>query len=142
MLDHMETVTLGGKEYPIKCDIDVLIEIQEKFDGLNDFEMLVCGFRVVRAPDGSVVMDGKGAPRLEITEPSLRAIRGALPYMLREAAVALKETDPVDLSGADEAIRKVQFDLTDVSKAMHREFSKCFERKNGSSVRSREPKQK
>lgn len=141
MYEHMEIVTLGGKEYPIKCDIDVLIEIQEQFDGLNAFEMLLGGFRTVNHPDGSVMLDDKGVPILERTEPSLRAIREALPYMLKEAALTLKDIKPIDLSEADEAIKNARFDMIDTAKAMYHEFNKCFERKNVSSAGSQEEKQ-
>lgn len=141
MYGHMEYVTLGGKEYPIKCDIDVLIEIQEQFDGLNNFEMLLGGFKIVKNPDGSAILDKDGMPTLEVTEPSVRAVRGALPNMLKEAALLLKDTDPIDLSETDDAIKNVQFNLVRTAAAMHREFSRCFERKNVSSAGSREENQ-
>ncbi len=141
MYGHMEYVTLGGKEYPIKCDIDVLIEIQEQFDGLNNFEMLLGGFKIVKNPDGSTMLDKDGMPTLKVTEPSVRAVRGALPNMLKEAALLLKDTDPIDLSETDDAIKNVQFNLVRTAAAMHREFSRCFERKNVSSAGSREENQ-
>lgn len=141
MYEHLETVMLGGKEYPIKCDIDVLIEIQEQFDGLNAFEMLICGFKTVNHADGSIVLDDKGMPLLERTEPSVRAIRTALPYMLQEAAAALKDINPIDLSETAEAIKNVQFDMIKTARAMYQEFNKCFERKNVSSAVSQEEKQ-
>lgn len=140
MYGNMGTVTLGGKKYPVKCDINVLIEIQEQFDGLNNFEMLLTGFRLVKDPDGSAAMDGDGKPLFEVKEPSLRAIRVVLPHMLREAAAALKDTDPVDLSEAYGAIEAVQFDLIDTANTLHNEFSRCFERKNVPSAGNREGK--
>ncbi len=141
MHEHMETVTLDGKEYPIKCDIDVLIEIQEQFDSLNAFEMLIGGFRTVKRADGSTELDDKGMPMLEMTEPSVRAIRTALPYMLQEAAAALKDVNPVDLAETAEAIKNMRFNMLKVARAMYHEFSKCFERKNVSSAGSQEEKQ-
>mgnify|MGYP006865367452 CR=1 FL=1 len=141
MYEHMETVMLGGKEYPIKCDIDVLIKIQEQFDGLNAFEMLIGGFKTVKRADGSTVLDDKGIPLLERAEPSVRAIRTVLPYMLQEAAVTLKDITPVDLSETDEAIKNMHFDMMKVARAMYHEFNKCFERKNVSSAGSQEEKQ-
>ena len=140
MFEHMETVMLDGKDYSIKCDIDVLIEIQEQFDGLNAFEMLIGGFRAIKRADGSTELDDKGMPLLERTEPSVRAIRTVLPYMLQEAAIVLKDIKQVDLSKTDEAIKNMRFDMIKVASAIYREFNKCFERKNVSSAGSQEEK--
>ena len=46
MFEHSEMVILAGKEYPIKCDINVLIEIQEQFDTVSNFEMLIAGVKI------------------------------------------------------------------------------------------------
>ncbi len=142
MYEHMESVTLGGKEYPIKCDINVLIEIQEQYDKLLTFEMLLIGQRMAVNSDGSIKMDENEKPIIETTEPSLRAIRTMLPCMLREAAESQKDTAPIDLSEADEAVKNARFDLYNTALSMYRELGKCLERKNVSSAESQEENRK
>ena len=46
MFEHTEKVVLAGKEYPIRCDINVLAEIQEQFDTISNFEMLLTGAKM------------------------------------------------------------------------------------------------
>lgn len=130
MFEHTETVTLADKEYPIRCDINVLVEIQEQFDNLSEFEMRIAGLRVAKKPDGSVIKDKNKKIVFERIQPSLRAIRDVLPYMLKEAAHGK------DITEALEAVKNAKFDLYDTAVKMHTEYSKCFERKNAQSARS------
>ena len=84
MFEHSETVILDGKEYPIRCDINVLVEIQEQYGNLNEFEMRIAGLRITKNPDGSVITDKDNKVVFERTEPSIKAIRDALTYMLKK----------------------------------------------------------
>lgn len=123
MIEHNEIVKLADKEYHIRCDINVLIEIQEQFGNLTEFEMQIAGIRIAKNSDGSVIFDEDNHVVYERREPSLRAIRDALPHMLREAAQG-------DITEALEAVQNAKFDLYDIALKIHKEYSKCFERKN------------
>ncbi|MBO5032169.1 MAG: hypothetical protein J6D08_09835 [Lachnospiraceae bacterium] len=129
MFEHTETIKLAGREYPIRCDINVLIEIQEQFGSLNEFEMLIAGIRAAKNPDGTTAVDENKRIIFERAEPSLKAIREILPCMLKEAA----EKD--DLTEAFDAVKNVKFDLYETAVKIHAEFSKCFERKNVQSAK-------
>ena len=124
MFEHSETVTLAGKEYSIRCDINVLIEIQDILGSLTDFEMKIAGLRTARKQDGTVMMNEKNEIIFDRVEPSLKTIRDFLPFMLQEA------NQDTDLTEAMDAITNVRFNLYDVAVKMHNEYSKCFERKN------------
>ena len=132
MFEHSETVILDGKEYPIRCDINVLVEIQEQYGNLNEFEMRIAGLRITKNHDGSVITDKDNKVVFERTEPSIKAIRDSLPYMLKEAAEG-KVTEIVE---ALEAVKYAKFDLYDTALKIHTEYAKCFERKNAQSARS------
>jgi len=132
MFEHTETVRLAGKEYPIRCDINVLIEIQEKFDTVSNFEMLITGVKIVKDEKGTAILDKKGKVLFKRCDPSLRAIAEILPCMLSEACKGQ------ELDRALAAVKEARFDLYDTAVQMYKELSKCFERKNVSSVRRKQ----
>lgn len=133
MYEHTEQVILGGVTYPIRCDINVLIEIQEQFESLERFELLLSGLEIVRNPDGRAVLDKEGRVRFRKGQPSYRAVAAILPYMLKEGEAV--SGGKCDTAPALEAVEAAAFDLEGVVAAMHREYSKCFERKNPQSAK-------
>lgn len=117
------TVKINNKTYPIKCNISVLMEIQDTYDSISVFEMDILGFKPVRNVDGSIMRDEEGKPILKKTEPRLKAIFDILPFMIK--AGAEKDIELPELSQ-----EVINFDYIAVANAMHDAFSKCFERKN------------
>lgn len=134
MYNDMESVAIDGKEYPIKCDINVLIQIQERFENLSSFEMLLAGIKTAKDENGNVETDKNGKILFKRTEVSLKAINEILPCMLIEAQEE-SGGDRKGLQEAFEAIRQVKFDINSVAVKMHTEYSKCFERKNAQSAK-------
>lgn len=129
MYEHSEIVVLAGKKYPIRCDINVLAEIQEQFGTVSNFEMLLAGVRVAKDENGDVMLDDKKKIIFERCDPSIRAVAAILPCMLIEASgnTALEE--------ALDAVKNAKFELYGTVAQMHKELDKCFERKNVSSAR-------
>ena len=132
MRNH-ETVVLAGKEYPVRCNINVLIEVQEQFASLSEFEALIAGIRICKDTDGEILYDEDGKIKFERTEPSLKAIKKILPYMLKEGAAAADMQ--TDIKAAVTALENVSFNMYEVAVAMHNEYTKCFERKNALSAK-------
>lgn len=130
MYEHNEEVTLAGVTYPIRCNINVLIEIQDRYGALEDFEMKLAGIEIMKDKDGRPVRDDKGDIKFTRRQPSLRAVRDILPFMLSEAQCG-------DYDTAVDAVRNMEFDHYGVAAAMHKEYSKCFERKNQQSAKAR-----
>lgn len=132
MTVQTKTVVLAGKEYPIRCNINVLMEIQEQFDTVANFEMAITGLKLAQDADGNSITDGDGNLMFKRCDPSLRAIVAILPSMLTEAAGNSREPE---LNEALEAIQNAEFDLYDTALRMSEELSKCFARKNASSAK-------
>ncbi|MEZ3446196.1 MAG: hypothetical protein K1W30_13875 [Lachnospiraceae bacterium] len=124
MFEHAEKVVLAGKEYPIRCDINVLAEIQDQFDTIPNFEMLLTGVKIRKDKDGNALLDHDNKILFDRCDPSVRAIAAILPCMLREACGG------GDLSEALDAVANARFDLYGTALQMHKELDKCFERKN------------
>lgn len=135
MTGQMKTVTLAGKEYPIRCNINVLMEIQEQFDTIPNFEMMITGVKLVQDADGNAVQDADGKLMFKRCDPSLRAVAAILPCMLAEAAGSSRKRE---LDEALDAIQYAKFDLYDTAFRMNKELSKCFERKNALSAKGTE----
>lgn len=134
MFEHTEMIRLAGKEYPIRCDLSVLIEIQEKFETVSNFEMLIAGVKISKDEEGNALTDENGKVLFERRDPSLRAIAEILPCMLSEAHGNRKNQE---LERALDAVKNAKFDLYETALQMNKELSKCFERKNVSSVRGK-----
>lgn len=130
-----KTVVLAGKEYPIRCNINVLAEIQEQFDTVSSFEMMITGLKVAQDEDGNAIMDEDGNLIFKRCDPSIRAIAAILPCMVMEAA---ENSRTQELDGALDAIKNAEFDLYDTAFSMSEELSRCFERKNASSAKGKE----
>lgn len=131
----IETVILAGKEYPVRCDINVLIEVQEHFDSFSEFEALIAGIKICKDADGNLLYDADGKIKFERTEPSLRAIKTILPCMIKEGAITSEIH--IDLAEVVTAINNFSFNMYDVAVKMHNEYTKCFERKNVSSAKEK-----
>lgn len=78
MFEHTEKVVLAGKEYPIRCDINVLTEIQDQFDTISNFEMLLTGVKVRKDKDGEVLLGDDNKIIFDRCDPSVRAIAAIL----------------------------------------------------------------
>ncbi len=129
MFEHTEKVILAGKEYPIRCDINVLAEVQERFETVSNFGMLLAGVKVAKDKNGDAILDSDGKVQFERCDPSIRAIAAILPCMLTEASSGNELEEALD------AVKNARFDLYEIAVQMHKELDKCFERKNVSSAR-------
>jgi len=132
MEGQTKTVVLAGKEYPIRCSINVLAEIQEQFDTVSSFEMMITGLKVAQDTNGNAITDEDGNLMFRRCDPSIRAIAAILPCMVTEGA---GNSRTQELDGALDAIRNAEFDLYDTAFSMSEELSRCFGRKNASSAK-------
>lgn len=141
MFETLEQIEINGKMYPIRCDINVMIEIQEQFESLNAFELAIVGLEVSRKEDGTVERDDKGDILFYRKEPSIKAIRCILPLMIHEGIEAfMQDGTIIDASSVDEDVKSMRFDFKQVAESMSREFQKCFHRKNSSSAKKSKEK--
>lgn len=132
MIEKLTYIELGDGSYPIKCDLAVLEAAQEEYGTLNEFERKLAGFKEEKGKDGSIR-----------TEPSIKAVRLALTWMLNEG---------IDIENAKEGGKRKHITdlqmkelLTDanvfeVADKLHKEFSRCFVSKNRKSTQGGEKK--
>lgn len=124
MIEKLTYIELAGESYPIKCDLAVLEAAQEEYGTLNEFERKLAGI--------------EEAGR---TEPSVKAIRFALPLMINEG---------IDIENAIEGGKRkhitekeLKLLLSDINvfviaNELHDEFSRCFVSKNRNSTQEAE----
>lgn len=125
--NELNHITLGGNEYPIKCDMLVLEKIQDKYEDISEFENKLMGFTPSKNEDGTNKRDKKGNTIGITGIPDIRALNFALTAMIREGlSIAGEKADKTD----EEIIRSIDMTPTDLSTVLHEEFIQCFRRKN------------
>ena len=130
MFEKFNTIEIDGKSFPIKCDINVLAAVQEEFGNMNNFEMKLLGLTPVME-EGKIKLMDNGKPAFVKGEPSVKAVKFALPLMLKEGKDAAKEQgEEGEEISIKAAVKNVEFDIYSAAVIMHEEFSRCFHRKN------------
>ena len=113
--DKLQRISIGGKELPVKIDMFVLEEIQEKYGTIHEFELKIKGFKESRKEDGKVY--------LEKVPESIGAINLVLPMMVREGC----DIEGIDLDMSDkDIVRSVDVPYPELLKIVIDEFDKCF----------------
>lgn len=124
---EMNKIVLSGETYPIRCDMLVLEQIQDRFEDISEFENKLMGFKPLVNEDGSVKKDDEGRTVGISGTPDIKALKFALCSMVREGYAAegkTKEVDETDL------MRAVDMTPKELSEILHMEFMRCFKRKN------------
>ena len=134
MYEKMNTVRIGGKNLPIRCDFSVLQTLQDEFGTLRQFEQKLLGMIPIVDDNGEPIFvigdDGTEQIKFKTTEPSLRAIAVALPIMINEGRIRAEEQgEEVEDFDYKEAIKDAEFSILDVSIALHTEYKRCFDGK-------------
>ncbi len=130
-MEQLKRITIGGKTYPVKMDLNVLEKIQEAYGSINEFERKIRGYEYSKDQDGKQMYDKQGNPIMNIVEPSIKAIKTVLPLIVNEgleieAAVMGKEFIPVE---GDVLIHECTIPYTLLAEIIYEEFKRCFETK-------------
>lgn len=134
MYERLNTVRIGGKKIPIKCNFSVLQTLQEEFGTLKQFEQSLIGMVPILDEQGNPIYvtnpDGTESVKFRTTEPSLKAIAVALPIMIHEGKLQM-EAQGEEMPDFDykSAIKEADFILVDVAVDLHAEYRRCFDRK-------------
>lgn len=134
MYEKMNTVRIGGKKIPIKCNFAVLQTVQEVFGTLKKFEQELIGMVPILDKNGDPIYeispDGIESLKFRTTEPSLKAIALALPMMINEGRIqAQAQGDDLPDFDYKSAIKEADFSIVDVAVDLHNEYRRCFDRK-------------
>lgn len=127
----LNTVKIDGKNYPIRCDLNILSLIQDEYENINDFELKLLGVKYQLDDEGERKYAADGSPLIKVSEPDMKALAKALEWMVNEgldikAKQESKEFTPIE---AWELIASLDISPSDLSKILHDEFSRCFKSK-------------
>lgn len=117
----LNTITLSGKEYPIKCSILVLEKIQDKYETLEAFE-----------DDLSIFEDTKENEEIKVRFPKMAALCDALYWMVQEGEeITAEEEGRKPMKYKRESLaRKIDGSLFVTAQILKREFGRSFTSKN------------
>jgi hypothetical protein len=127
MIEKLNHIVLAGETYPIKCDLAVLEAVQEEYGRIGIFEEKLSGLR----PTGEKGENGKEL--YQKGEPSMKAVRFALPLMVNEGIDIenrLEGTDRKHISDEDLKELFSEVNTYEVAALLYLEFCRCFDSKN------------
>ena len=122
----MNYINLSGEEMPIRCDLLVLEEIQDRFGELSDFENKLIGFTPALDEEGNVKKDKEGRTLGISGTPDIKALNFALLLMGKEGT----EITGKDIKEDKKLLQMADMTPKELSEELHKEFLRCFERKN------------
>lgn len=122
----MNYINLSGEELPIRCDLLVLEQIQDNFGELSDFENKLIGFTPTVDEQGNVKKDKEGRTLGISGTPDIKTLNFALLSMAKEGA----EITGKEVKEDKKLLQMVDMTPKELSEELHKEFMRCFERKN------------
>lgn len=130
-MEKLTKIMLDGTEYPIKMDLNVLEYIQETYGSINKFEMDLIGLQYLIGEDGKILKDKEGKPCFKEKDPSIKAIKTALPFMINEGMeIEAEDTGSKIMPIKEKDIfRKCDIPYDDLAGIIHEEFKRCFKTK-------------
>lgn len=131
MFEKMNYITLSGVKIPIKCDMIVLEKIQDEYGDITEFEDKLTGFEAKRGEDGEKVRNEEGFVVGRYGWPDIKALNNALVWMAEEGTEIERESGKtVPEIEEKKLLRMVDVGPFELKNILHKEFSRCFERKN------------
>lgn len=135
MHEILNTVTIGGKKLPIKCDFNCLQVLQDSFGTLKNFEQKLIGMIPVLDENGdptyTINSSGEETLQFKTTEPSLKAIALVLPLFLKEGREQADSQGDITNKDFDwrTAVKEADFSIVEVAVELHTEYRRCYDRK-------------
>lgn len=124
----LNTINLGGKKYPLLCDLNVLETLQDEFGTVSEFERKLLGVRYVKDSEGNLTYDEDGNARIELVEPSIKAIKVALVEMVNEgiAYEAYSQGRSWEMIDELDVMVMCTIPYSDLANILHDEYKRCF----------------
>lgn len=132
MFDKLNHVTLSGVEYPIKCDMLVLEQIQNEYGSVAKFEREIISWEPVLYVNGDEGLKENGERKVTPKLPNVKAVNDALFWMITEGMEieAVKKNEPCKALKREELLRCVDVPYMKLANLVHGEFYRCFEDPN------------
>ena len=141
MFDKLNYIELSGKKYALKCDMLVLEKIQEKYEDLIKYENKLSGFVPGIDENGEYTRNEEGKLVGTYEEPNIRVLNDSLCWMVQEGLdIEREEGKEVEEISDKNLLRMVDLTPRELSKILHNEFFRCFERKNGKTTQREKEK--
>ena len=139
MFEKLNHITLSGIEYPIKCDMLVLEKIQDKYKDLAEFENKLSGFVPGVDENGEYTRNDEGRIIGYYGEPNMEALGDFLAWTIEEGIEIEKEESGAEMEIPErkKLIRSVDLAPRELMEILRKEFSRCFERKNGKTTQTK-----
>lgn len=133
MFEDLHTITLSGREYPIKCDLVVLEKIQSEFGSIEKFEFgIMTGLPVLDANKNPVIDEETGKEKVKGKFPNITMVNKALFWMISEGEeiAAQKAGRKAEIIKEVDILRAADMTPSDLANAIHDEFYRCLVGKN------------
>lgn len=133
MFDKLNYIELSGVKYPIKCDMFVLEKIQDKYKDLAEFENKLSGFVPGVDENGEYTRNDEGRIIGYYGEPNMEALGDFLFWTIEEGIDIEREEHGAEMESLEKKklIRSVDLAPRELMEVLGKEFTRCFERKNG-----------
>lgn len=124
----LNMIDIGGKKYPLLCDLNVLEMIQDEFGTVNDFERKLLGLDYVKDEKGNQIYTEDGSPKMKLVEPSIRAIKIALVEMVNEgiAYEAFSQGKSWEMLEDLDILAMCTIPYRELADILHEEYKRCF----------------
>lgn len=138
--DKLSYITLSGEKYPLRCGMEVLEIVQDKYGSIEEFENRLMPFERKKDKNGEDVLNEEGVPIGRYVIPKISDLGDALHLMVTaglemEADLSGKETESVTRK---ELLQKADMPPTVLGEILHAEMMRCFRRKNGTATQEKE----
>lgn len=139
MFEKMNYIELSGIKYPFKCDMLVLERIQDKYKDLAEFENKFSGFVPGVDEDGEYTRNEAGKIVGYYGEPNMEALGDLLEWTIEEGIEIERDEhgSEMELPDRKKLIRSVDLAPRELMEILRKEFSRCFERKNGKTTQTK-----
>lgn len=139
MFEKLNYIELSGKKYPFKCDILVLEQVQEKYGDLAEFENKLSGFVPGVDEDGEYTRNDEGKIMGYYGEPNMEALGDFLFWTIEEGVEIERDEHGTEMEVPEKKklIRSVDLAPRELMEILRKEFTRCFERKNGNPTQTK-----
>ncbi len=138
--DKLSYITLSGETYPIRCGMEVLEEIQDRYGSIDEFEKKIMIFEPQRDEDGNPVENEDGNVIGQYMTPRIKDLGDAL-HMMVTAGLEMEAEEsekPVKKVTRRELLEKADMTPVSLGLALHAELMRCFRTKNAVTTQTRE----
>lgn len=138
--DKLSYITLSGEKFPLRCGMEVLEEIQERYGSIDEFENRIMIFEPQRDESGEIVTNENGAAIGQYMTPKIKDLGDAL-YLMVTAGLEMEaegSEKPAPKITRRELLEKADMTPVNLGLALHNEMMRCFKRKNAMTTQKKE----